>query len=330
MSARGRRAPGDSFLDRFKQMARATPRALDAETAKTLWVLFAHAHDDGTNIFVGVERLSEYTGRSRATVFRCLKDLMSRGYLMHDGWNVFDNGVKTRARRIDLAALVRDRALEDAGGTIATVETVGSGGTVSRSGGAQSHVTLSTLSPVETQTKRRLNRESEPKDSGPKSAQASLLPTEPEPQAAKPTAATKKPKPATAPPDGFEAWWAAYPHKVDKQDAAVEYAKALAEGIKPEVLLAALKAYPFSDEKHYQIHPKRWLSKRRWEATTVAPPPPPGQPWIPPRAGTAATQFTGHPWPTRPPRPGMRWIWATASYRQAREDGWCEVSNDTH
>ena len=162
------------------------------------------------------------------------------------------------------------------------------------------------------------------------SAQASLLPTEPEPQAAKPTAATKKPKPATAPPDGFEAWWAAYPHKVDKQDAAVEYAKALAEGIKPAVLLAALKAYPFSDEKHFQIHPKRWLSKRRWEATTVAPLPPPGQPWIPPRAGTAATQFTGHPWPTRPPRPGMRWIWATASYRQAREDGWYEVSNDTH
>ena len=305
------------FWDRQRGFMRSIPRDLPAAAKHTLCALFLYAHADGGGIWVSITELAEDTGEPIRNVKRALKLLIERGYLTHEGWKTVGTNTTVRQRKIDLDALARDRAKE----------AWANGGTSAISGKALGPSVVSASATSGPQTIQNSPLELATKESCSKPAQASLLP-EAKPAEGKPRPAAKKPK--AEPPEGFEVWWAAYPHKVDKQDAAVEYAKALAEGIKPAVLLAALKAYPFSDEKHFQIHPKRWLSKRRWEATTVAPLPPPGQPWIPPRAGTAATQFTGHPWPTRPPRPGMRWIWATASYRQAREDGWCEISNDTH
>ena len=68
--AEPRRAPRPSFLDRYKQMMMATPRALDPTHKLVLWATFAFAHDDGTGIYVGTDTLMECTGLPRSTMFR--------------------------------------------------------------------------------------------------------------------------------------------------------------------------------------------------------------------------------------------------------------------
>lgn len=69
--------------------------------------------------------------------------------------------------------------------------------------------------------------------------------------------------------EDFDAFWAAYPRKVDKQDALRAYAKALAV-VDAATLLAAAKAhaayYAKAGRDAENIpHAATWLNKRRWD-----------------------------------------------------------------
>jgi uncharacterized protein YdaU (DUF1376 family) len=66
---------------------------------------------------------------------------------------------------------------------------------------------------------------------------------------------------------GFAAFWAGYPRKDEKADARKAYAAALKSGATPEVLLAALLAYPFDlrDGGRWVPYPAKWLKRGSWE-----------------------------------------------------------------
>lgn len=65
-------------------------------------------------------------------------------------------------------------------------------------------------------------------------------------------------------PEGFEAFWTAYPRKVSKPDALKAYAKAIKRDA-PEAILAGVKAYRFSPEAEFQPHAATWLNGDRWK-----------------------------------------------------------------
>ncbi len=79
--------------------------------------------------------------------------------------------------------------------------------------------------------------------------------------------ATAQPK---APHPGFEAWWDAYGHKVDRKKAEVAYRAAIKKpGVTPESLLAAASAYiarQKAEGKHpaFTKHPTTWLHGENW------------------------------------------------------------------
>lgn len=74
-------------------------------------------------------------------------------------------------------------------------------------------------------------------------------------------------------PDGFTAFWLAYPRKTARPNAVKAYRKALKDTA-PAVLLAAATAY--ARERQHQdpsftAHPATWLNGRRWEDETPVP-----------------------------------------------------------
>ena len=304
------------FWDRQRGFMRSIPRDLPAAAKYTLCALFLYAHADGGGIWVSITELAEDTGEPIRNVKRALKLLIERGYLTHEGWKTVGTNSTVRQRKIDLDALARDRAKE----------AWANGGTSANFGKALGPSVVSASATSGTQTIQNSPFELATKESCSKSAQADLLAGEP-PAAPKPPAAVRKPKPDTA--AGFEEWYRRYPRKRAPDDARKAYAKAIQAGATPEILLQAIAAEKWADDPQFIPYPASWLNRGDWKNLKPAPQPA-GEPWKPPRTGTTATQFTGPPWPHRPPRDGMRWIWATASYRQAREDGWCEISNDTH
>lgn len=87
-----------------------------------------------------------------------------------------------------------------------------------------------------------------------------------------------RPKPA-AYTDAFERWWARYPKKVDKIDAAHLFAALLEEGITEATLHAGLDGWLMSDQwtsdgGKYVRSPERWLADRCYdEHPTPARPP---------------------------------------------------------
>ncbi len=107
-----RRAPMVSFYDKTKQFALHLPHALSQPARSTAIILFLHAHDDGTSIYLSVDTLMEMTALTRSAQFRALKELIKAGYLLDDGWQAYANGAKTRRRRLDLGAMATARAAE--------------------------------------------------------------------------------------------------------------------------------------------------------------------------------------------------------------------------
>lgn len=70
-------------------------------------------------------------------------------------------------------------------------------------------------------------------------------------------------------PRGFDAWWAAYPKKVGKQDAMRSYARALKTAT-PEEMLTALEAQKRCvqwqrEGGRFVPNPATWLNQGRWD-----------------------------------------------------------------
>lgn len=69
----------------------------------------------------------------------------------------------------------------------------------------------------------------------------------------------------------FDAFWKAYPHKMDKQKAVKSFRKLKVDDELLKVILAALEKQKRSpqwneDEGRYIPYPATWLNNRRWEA----------------------------------------------------------------
>lgn len=103
----------------------------------------------------------------------------------------------------------------------------------------------------------------------------------PYPSSPAPPAKTTKPRKtrpvATDDPD-FDKVWAAYDYKTGKLNAQKAWAKALAKGVQPETILAAIPAYvattrkPSEPEgKTLRAHLATWLNAERWEDEIVVP-----------------------------------------------------------
>lgn len=77
----------------------------------------------------------------------------------------------------------------------------------------------------------------------------------------------RKPKRPT-PPDGFGAFWDAYPRKVAKAAAEKAYTRAIADGADPALILAGAEFYALErklQDPKYTKHPATWLNARCWE-----------------------------------------------------------------
>jgi len=126
MNARRAPEPKVSFFDRTKHFARHLPHRLSQPARNTAVMLWLHAHDDGTDIYLSVETLMSMTALPRRGQFRALKELMAAHYLIEDGWKVYSNTLRTRRRRLNLEKMQADRAAEiaalggDTGVTVAS------------------------------------------------------------------------------------------------------------------------------------------------------------------------------------------------------------------
>ncbi len=75
-------------------------------------------------------------------------------------------------------------------------------------------------------------------------------------------------------PSAFAEFWQAYPRKVAKKAAVQKFAKAVADGADPAVIVAAAQRYADDPERdaRYTAHPATWLHQGRWEDETPIPP----------------------------------------------------------
>jgi hypothetical protein len=69
---------------------------------------------------------------------------------------------------------------------------------------------------------------------------------------------------AVSAPDGFEAFWRAYPRRVGKGHALKAYTRALREGASPDAILAAVSAQRFPMDPQFIKHPATWLNAKCW------------------------------------------------------------------
>lgn len=76
--------------------------SLQGERKSIALKLAKHAHSDGSNSYPSVKTIMAATGRSRATVFRLLKDLRTLGFLRDGTIHEFH---KTRIRSLDITKL---------------------------------------------------------------------------------------------------------------------------------------------------------------------------------------------------------------------------------
>lgn len=95
---------------------------------------------------------------------------------------------------------------------------------------------------------------------------------------------------ASGEPDGFPAFWDAYPKKVGKGAARKAYAKAL-QRASPEIILAGVKAAAWDtrDEGRFIPHAATWLNGDRWDDQRM----PPTAPRAPKLARTTDDWETG-------------------------------------
>jgi hypothetical protein len=68
-------------------------------------------------------------------------------------------------------------------------------------------------------------------------------------------------------PFRWDEFLAAYPaNDGSPSKAKLAYAQVLAEGVDPQVLIDAVKVFPFRQPQRFVLHPVHWLEERRWEA----------------------------------------------------------------
>jgi hypothetical protein len=68
----------------------------------------------------------------------------------------------------------------------------------------------------------------------------------------------------------FDAFWEAYPRKVEKKKAREVWAKLKLDAVAPSVM-AVLEAYQFSNEERYIKHPAVWLNAQDFTEATAKP-----------------------------------------------------------
>lgn len=107
------------------------------------------------------------------------------------------------------------------------------------------------------------------------SADADDAPSDPKPKP------TRKTKPRTVPPR-FDEFWNNYPRRVGKINAEKAFAKAIAEGTDPQLIIDAVRLYAMTcstREPQFIKHPASWLNAGCWDdddpATRPSPPPVP-------------------------------------------------------
>lgn len=96
-----------------------------------------------------------------------------------------------------------------------------------------------------------------------------------------------------APPDGFGVFWDAYPRKVAKAAAEKAYAKALANGADPALILAGAEFYALErklQDPQYTKHPATWLNAGCWQDE-------PDPEYRPPIIGAPSEAATAQPRP---------------------------------
>jgi hypothetical protein len=84
------------------------------------------------------------------------------------------------------------------------------------------------------------------------------------------SAGKKKKRCEQSMPPGFEEFWAAWPKKVDKQEAIKEWVKLSPGAELQAVILTALQQHKCREDwlkegGKYILYPARWLKRRRWE-----------------------------------------------------------------
>lgn len=99
-----------------------------------------------------------------------------------------------------------------------------------------------------------------------------------------------RPRPA---PDRFDEFWKAYPKKSGKEDARRAWVKAIRRA-DPELIIAAVKSYPFTPDKQFVKLPATWLRAGCWEDDPAALVPSPSsnghRPFVNPAPGSYAAQ----------------------------------------
>lgn len=97
----------------------------------------------------------------------------------------------------------------------------------------------------------------------------------------------------SAPPDGFAVFWDAYPRKVAKAAAEKAYARALANGADPALILAGAEFYALErklQDPKFTKHPATWLNGHCWDDE-------PDPEYRPPIIGAPSEAATAQPRP---------------------------------
>jgi hypothetical protein len=202
-------------------------------------ILANAAHDNGTGVYPGEERLVRETGLSASQIRRHLHDLREEDRIIVEVR-------KARAgiaheHRFDLPRLVRldDRheARMDAHQSLGR----GAHGRAERRASVREEARISARPNV-------LNR---PQPSGTTDARS------------------RRARASASYPPIFEEFWSAYAYKVGKVRALRAWTKAIDEGAKPEAIIAGAHRYvawiEAQPDPPHRKYPEGWLSGRRWE-----------------------------------------------------------------
>lgn len=145
-----------SFMSRHKRFMLSQPKSWNLQVRAVANVLFCHAHDNGSGIYVGIERIIDMTGLSRSGVMRALRCLNECGVLSFDGVHTHANGVQTTQRKLHLARMTQITEHEKTGG--ATSDTSATEAYLDGATGERQ------VMPPVAHKPKEYNREKEPRD----------------------------------------------------------------------------------------------------------------------------------------------------------------------
>lgn len=213
------------------------PRSWPATVKHLCSVLLTFSDHDGENIYPSVATLVEHTGEKERTVQRARQFLRRGGFLISMGVKIHRNGTTTSRDRLDFAAIIAARELEDGAAMADKTTAKRTDRGVTRDDEMVSPVAGDGVT-SDTQPKERTKEERIPEQ---------VLARE-----------------GFSGSDGFEVWWAAYPRHVRRDAALRAYQWALTQ-TDAATLLSAVKAARFDPDPQFQPHAANWLRGRRWE-----------------------------------------------------------------